>query len=54
MPLDEGHGIEDLVGEVPRGGPFSTGARQSAGITGTPMLVSFLLTDSEASGVKAL
>ena len=35
---DQGHGIEDLVGEVPRGRPFPTGARQSAGMTVMPML----------------
>ena len=35
-------------------GPSPTGARQSEGITVTPMLESFLPTDCEASGEKAL
>ena len=35
-------------------GPSLPGMRQSAGITATPMLESFLPTDCDASGVKAL
>ena len=35
-------------------GPSPIGARQSAGMTVTPMLESFLPTDCEPSGVKAL
>jgi len=41
----QGDRIENLVGRVPHGGPSPTGARQSAGITVTPMLESFLPAD---------